>query len=280
MKSAQRLATNYLRAKFKLLSSVSKKKAAKKAFELFCSPQTRNIKKLPKIFEVAEELNFVFDKNIMHGYRWNHPSGRKVLILHGFESSVINFDWYVKPLVRKGYEVLAFDAPANGRSGGKMINALIYKNFILEIHKRYGPIQSYLAHSFGGLALTLALEDIKHGNDYRAVVVAPATESPTAINSFFNLLKLDDEVRIEFEKLILQVNNNPSEWYSVSRAIKNIKAKILWVHDEDDDTTPLTDALKVKEKNHPHIQFVITKGLGHSRIYRDNEVRKNIIEFI
>ncbi len=280
MKLAQRLAINYVRAKFKLLSSVSKKKAAKKAFELFCSPQTRNIIKLPKKFEEAEELNFVFDKNIMHGYRWNHPSDRKALILHGFESSVINFDWYIKPLIRKGYEVLAFDAPANGRSGGKMINALIYKNFIIEIHNRYGPIQSYIAHSFGGLALTLALEEIKHSDNYRVAMVAPATESPTAINSFFNLLKLDDEVRIEFEKLILQVNNNPSEWYSISRAIKNIQAKILWIHDEDDDTTPLADALKVKEKNYPHIQFVITKGLGHRRIYRNNAVRKNIIEFI
>jgi len=60
---------------------------------------------------------------VIKGWRWNHPAERKVLILHGFESSAINFDRYVKPLIKKGYEVLAFDAPAHGRSGSKTITA-------------------------------------------------------------------------------------------------------------------------------------------------------------
>jgi len=36
----------------------------------------------------------------------------------------------------------------------------------------------------------------------------------------------------------------------------------------------------VKEANYPNVEFVITKGLGHRRIYRDNKVVKAIVEFL
>jgi pimeloyl-ACP methyl ester carboxylesterase len=280
MKLSQRLAISYIRTKFKLLSTVSKRKAAEKAFELFCTPQRRNVKPLPKIFEQEEKLHFKLEGHTVNGWRWNHPAERKILILHGYESSVTNFDRYIRPLVKKGYEVLAFDAPAHGRSGGKKINAPLYKRMIQEIHKKYGPVQSYMAHSFGGLAVSLALEEISHTADYRLVLIAPATETSTAIDSFFTFLKLDPAIRAEFEKVIIKAGGVSSGWYSIKRAMKHIKAKVLWFQDEDDDVTPMSDVLKVKAENYPNIEFVITKGLGHRRIYRDNKVTKAIIDFL
>ncbi len=280
MKLSQRLALRYIRTKFKLLSSISKKKAAREAFELFCTPQRRHKKALPRIFDRAEKLQLTVEGIAITGWRWNYPAPRKVLIIHGFESSVTNFDRYVKPLVKKGYEVLAFDAPAHGRSGGKTINAPLYKKTIREINKRFGPIQSFLAHSFGGLAISLALEEISHTADYRLVLIAPATETSTAIDTFFKFLRLDPLLRNEFERIIVQTSGVSSGWYSVKRAMKHIRARVLWIHDEEDDTTPISDVLKAKEENYPNIQFVITKGLGHRRIYRDNQVTKLIIDFL
>lgn len=289
MKLPQRLALGYIRTKFKLLSSISKKKAAEKAFELFCTPQRRNLKTPPKIFEEAEKLQLKVEGILVKGWRWNpvrtdhpggHPAERKVLIIHGFESSVVNFDRYIRPLIRKGYEVLAFNGPAHGHSGGKQITAPLYKKTIQEINKKFGPVHSFMAHSFGGLAVSLALEEISHTNDHRLVLIAPATETVTAIDTFFNFLKLDPAIRPEFEKLIIKKGGVTPSWYSIGRAMKHIRAQVLWFHDEDDDTTPLSDALKIKEQNRPNIEFVITKGLGHRRIYRDNKVSKAIIEFL
>ena len=280
MKLSQRLAIGYVRTKFKLLSAVSKKKAAEKAFDLFCTPQRRNIKPLPKIFEQAEKLHFKLNGHMVNGWRWNHPAERKVLVLHGYESSVTNFDRYIRPLIKKGYEVLAFDAPAHGRSGGKKINAPLYKRMIQEIHKKYGPVQSYMAHSFGGLAVSLALEEISHAADYRLALIAPATETTTAIDSFFTFLKLEPAVRTEFEKVIIKAGGVSSDWYSIKRAMKHIKAKVLWLQDEDDEVTPMSDVLKVKAENYSNIEFVFTKGLGHRRIYRDNKVTKSIVDFL
>lgn len=279
-KLGQQIAIGYYRSKFKILSVLSNRKAAELALDLFSTPQFRYKQKLPEIFNEAEKLKFSLQGETVTGYRWNRGGHRKVLIVHGFNSSVAKFDRYVKPLMRKGYEVLAFDAPAHGYSTGKKLNAVMFKEMILHIHKEFGPVKSYMAHSFGGLAVSLALEEIEHDENFHVVLIAPATESKTAIDSFFSFMKLGEEVRKEFDEHITSLRSKPPSWYSVSRAVKEIKAKILWCHDEDDPLTPWADAKKVMDEQHYNIEFIITRGLGHRRIYRENKVSKAIIEFL
>ncbi|MGB8190647.1 MAG: alpha/beta fold hydrolase [Chitinophagaceae bacterium] len=280
MKLGQKIALNYIRAKLNILALVSKEKAAAKALDLFCTPFRRSKKKKPPVFDKAEKLHLHLNDIEIRGHRWNHPQERKVLIVHGFESTSFNFDRYIVPLTRKGYEVLAFDAPAHGISGGKKITLPLYVSMLKNIYEKYGPIQSYLAHSFGGLAVTHFLETYSHDEQTRAALIAPATETATAIDSFFRLLHLDNNIRTAFDELIFRHSSMRAEELSIRRAMKNIKAKILWFHDEEDELTPLEDALKVKADNYENIEFVITKGLGHRRIYRENKVVKQVIEFL
>ena len=280
MSLKQQIVIGYIRTKFGLLSVLSKKLAAQKAFQLFCTPQYRNRKRLPPVFEKAEKLHFSFEGYEIAGYRWNHPSDKKILILHGFESSVINFDRYIKPMTKLGYEVLAFDAPAHGRSSGKHINAILYKDFVLHINKEYGPIKNYMAHSLGGLALSLALEEIKPDQSYRIVLIAPATETTTAINTFFAFLHLDQQVRREFDKIIKYISGYEPKWFSIKRVTENLNAQVLWLQDKDDNMTPLSDVLPIIERRNSNFRFVISKGLGHRRIYRDNNSFKAIMEFL
>jgi pimeloyl-ACP methyl ester carboxylesterase len=279
-KLGQQLAIGYYRTKFKVLSAISHRKAAELALDLFTTPQFRYKKPLPEIFKEAEKLAFKHSGETVTGYRWNRGGHRKVLIVHGFNSSVAKFDRYINPLMNKGYEVLAFDAPAHGYSTGKTLNAVVFKEMITYIHKEYGPIRSFMGHSFGCLAICLALEEIEHDEDCHVVLVAPATESKTAVDTFFSFMKLNEEVRKEFDDYILKLRNKPTNWYSVSRSVKNIKAKILWCHDEEDTMTPWSDAKKVMDEKHFNIEFIVTKGLGHRKIYRDNKVSKAIIEFL
>ena len=101
MSIGQKLAIGYYRTKFKLLSAISKKKPAELAFELFCTPQLRHKKLLPKIFNKAEKLELEINGGKIKGYRWNKGGGRKTLIAHGFNSTVAKFDRYVVPLIKK-----------------------------------------------------------------------------------------------------------------------------------------------------------------------------------
>jgi esterase/lipase len=217
----------------------------------------------------------------MNGYRWNHPQAKKVLILHGFGSAAHKFEDYATLLVAKGFEVLAFDAPAHGNSEGDTTNAIEYSEMIKQVMEKFGPIEHFIAHSFGGISLSLALEQVSHTENTKIAFIAPATETTSAVDGAFKMLKLKDEtVRDEFEKIIVKLTGKNVAWFSMSRAMHNIKASILWVHDEDDDITPWADALKVKQDNHPNIKFVVTKELGHNKIYHDDGVKKQVIDFM
>ncbi|HLG41383.1 MAG TPA: alpha/beta fold hydrolase, partial [Chitinophagaceae bacterium] len=213
MRISQHISLYLIRAKFKFLSAISKKKAAQEAFKLFCTPPTRERKEIPGIFKNAEELKFRFGEYNIVGYRWNKGGRRKVLINHGFESSAVNFSVYINPLIEKGYEVLAFDAPAHGRSNGKRITAIIYRDFIKHIHEQYGPVHSYMGHSLGGFALCLALAEMQNDENYRVVLIAPASQTSTAIDNFFSFIHLDGKVRAEFENIITAISGHPVSWF-------------------------------------------------------------------
>jgi hypothetical protein len=44
--------------------------------------------------------------------------------------------------------------------------------------------------------------------------------------------------------------------------------------------TPLSDVKPIMDKNYPNFHFIISEGLGHRRIYRDNKSLKAIIDFL
>jgi pimeloyl-ACP methyl ester carboxylesterase len=284
MKYAQRLGIEYIKTKLKLLGYISSRKAAEEAFRLFCTPMVKaKRKEHPKD---AEALSFTINNNIIKGHRWNQPSTgsfgqKKALILHGFNSAAYKFDNYAAMLVSKGYEVLSFDAGAHGHSSGITTNALEYSQMIQKVVELYGPIDSFISHSFGGIGLSLAMENIKHDTHTKIVFIAPATETSSAIDGALKFLNINNNrIRATFDDIIFELSGKDTQWFSVRRAVKNIKAQILWVHDEDDDITPLEDALHVKADNYPNINFIITKGLGHSKIYKDATVKKAIADFL
>lgn len=85
---------------------------------------------------------------------------------------------------------------------------------------------------------------------------------------------------MEFLKVIEQTAKLPFSYFSVSRAIKNIGANTLWLHDTGDRVCPYEDVKPVQKMELPHVSFYITKGLGHSKIYKDNNVMQQVISFM
>ncbi|GAC1708796.1 MAG: hypothetical protein NVS9B7_26080 [Flavisolibacter sp.] len=179
----------------------------------------------------------------------------------------------------KGYEVLGFDAPAHGMSDGKSIDVVLYKDFILKICDQYGPVKYFLTHSFGGLALSLALEELSHDAGFKVVFIAPATETKRAIQNFFSLLNLNSKLAEEFNRIIINQGGKDPSWYSVARASQKIKAEVLFLQDEEDPLTPISDVLPIINKGYPNFKFIISKGLGHRRIYRDENSIISVLRF-
>ena len=198
MKLAQRIVIAYYVRKFRLLSVISPTLAAKAAFNLFCTPYTnRKNYRIPKIFASAEKLSFDLDHYKINGFRWfpkDGNNGMKALICHGFDSYSYKFDRYVTPLLKSGFEVLAFDAPAHGTSTGKTINVNQYRKMIAIINGRFGPVDRIIAHSFGALAVALAVEDLPGSEKMKLVLIAPATETTHAVETFFKHVPVTKKV--------------------------------------------------------------------------------------
>lgn len=280
MKLGQKLIISLMRKRLRWISMFSKRSAAKHAFKIFTTPFRKSKRPLPPVFSEAEKLTLDFQGHKVVGYRWNKGGIKKLQILHGFESSVVKFDHFIKPFLRKNYEIIAVDAPAHGRSSGKRLNLVEYIDFIRFIDHTLGPVDYYIAHSFGGLALAHYLETLPESAQRKAVLIAPATETTTAIALFFHFFRLPYAVRIEFDKLIEERAGVKPEHFSICRAAAGFKTPVLWVHDTEDKVTPIDDVYEVQQEGHRHISYFITSGLGHRRIYRDNKVRKAVIDFL
>jgi esterase/lipase len=280
IKTAQKIVIAFIRFKLTLYAAFSTKKAGTYALKLFLTPVRNVPKKIPSTFKEAEKITIMLPPYELVGYRWNHPQQKKVMILHGFSSTIMKFDHFVKPLIKQGYEVIAIDAPAHGKSSGKQTTVLEYKAMIEKIHRTLGPIDAFVAHSFGGLALSLFLEHLPDQENMKVVLIAPATETSTAIETFCRFLKIDDKVKQQMENLIYEKSGILAKDFSVSRVASKIKANILWIHDEDDEITPWSDAEKVQQMHLPNYKFMLTKELGHRKIYRDNKVTKSVFEFL
>ena len=280
MKLAQKLAVNYLRARLNIMAVFSPRKAAASAYRIFCTPFYRSKKPLPPIFSKAERLSLEVKGHTVKGFKWNRGGTKRILVLHGFESSCTNFEAYIRGLIKKNYEVIAFDAPGHGASPGKTITLPLYVSMIESIYYKFGGIQGFIAHSFGGLALAHFMEKLIEVTGINLVFIAPATETSRAVDTFLRFLQLGQNVRDEFEKIITGIAGHPPEYYSIPRALEHTKAKVLWVHDNDDDITPIEDVKPLMDATHPNISFYITHGLGHRKIYRDERVLQRVLDFL
>lgn len=280
MKLSHKIALTLIRIQFRVLGWINPKQAAQKAFVLFCTPRRKKKTTLSAIIERAVPHTLTVNNYRLNGYSWNAGSNKKILVIHGFESTAANFDLYVEPLIQKGYEVFAFDAQAHGKSEGKTIVLPEYVQTLEAICRQFGPFDAYLAHSFGGLALAHLLEQMPHSQDNRVVLIAPATETVSAINNFVQLLQLNRRVIQWFNLQVFETAGIDPEHYSIKRAISHIRANVLWLHDKEDNITPFTDAEKVQNEQHKNVQFIVTQGLGHRKIYREPAVMQQIFDFL
>lgn len=278
--NVQGIIIKVFRARLQLLAAISKKRAGNEAFRIFCTPYFR-IAYQQSQFQHAEKLSFRFGSIKTVGYRWNKGGTKKLLIIHGFRSASVNFLHFAALLIEKDYEIVAFDGPAHGLSEGKSLNAMEYTNFITALCGQFGPFDSFLSHSFGGLAVSMHLANLPENAHIKTVLIAPAANSKQLIEFFFKEMRIKDPfVQKHFYANIHRLSGKEIDWFSIARCVHAIQGSVLWVHDRDDTVTPIQDALDIQETGPANFGFLFTSGLGHRRIYRDKEVVSAIINFL
>lgn len=280
MTTKQKVLKELVKLRFKMISKFSNKRAAKLAFDLFCTPAPTQHIPQPPILEKSERFTFESEGNTIHGYRWNSGSPIKILIVHGFSSSIKKFAHLIEPLVARGYEVTGLDAPAHGSSTGKRITALSYAACLKNYFALHGPVNGIIAHSLGGLATVLALKGGIQNGSIKTVLFAPATESITQLDLFVQYFGLSKEVRAEMLTLIKNIAQTDLSDVSITKHIGQLKGEIYWFHDQEDPITPFGEAEQVATNGYSNIHFFPSKGYGHSGLYKEENNCKKVLDFL
>ncbi|MCD2421636.1 alpha/beta hydrolase [Niabella pedocola] len=269
------------KTRIRLLALVSKERAGNNAFRLFCTPLGKAGYALSPLLQSAEQRSLLYGEQQLKGYCWNKGGARKLLIAHGFRSHTQRFEHLIPLLVEKGYEITAFDAPAHGRSGGKRINAIDYMQLVTQLTEQYGPFDAYIGHSFGGLAVTLAVSELPHNALIKIVLFAPAADTTGLAATFLQQMAIrDPQIQQSFFNNVTRLSGKDLNWFTIKRCLPALKSDILWIHDKQDPITPVAEAYEIQQMAPAHIHFIFTEGLGHSKIYRDAAVLEKVAGFL
>ena len=245
--------------------------------------QNTRKKKAPAIFHQATPLTVTLPDGIqLKGYEWTSQksNNKTVLIAHGYASYGYKFEQYVAPLLKRGFRVLIFDAPGHGLSQGKYINILLYLKAIDQIIKTVGPVDHFIGHSLGGIALAMLAETIPNPEQHKFVLIAPATKTTTSFNNYFDLMRFSELIKTAFLTYAATLTTHPITHFEADRAIENYTGPVLWVHDAEDKVCPYKDLINFQEKAPKNINFLITKGLGHNKVYKTQAVIDKIMAFL
>lgn len=210
-------------------------------------------------------------------YRWG--SGPMVFLVHGWAGRTSQFRKFIEPVMNAGFSVIGFDAPAHGNSEGKQTNINEFEIVLHQLYETVGKPEAIICHSFGGGAV---LYSAMNGLEVKKLImIASPSIGDEIINTYLAAINGSWVTGNFFKNFIQHKYGKPFEEFTSQHFTKHLKQEIdvLLVYDEDDKEVKLVHAYEI-QKNYPSAQLHITKGLGHTRILKDDAVIANCVTFI
>lgn len=263
----------------KFISLISSRLTILFAAKLFTTPIKHTIPKRELVMEqisTQKKLHIPTINKTVVVYQYGQ-SNKKVLLVHGWSGRGTQLVKIADTLINTGYSTISFDAPAHGKSPGNQTIMTDFIAAILEIEKQYGPFESAVGHSLGGMSI---LNAIKKGMKLNtAIIIGSGDVIQDIIEDFIAKLQLKPnlatDLRLHFEKKYGEKMND----YSAYKAAKEITIPVLVIHDKDDPEVPV----KAGQHIYDHLKngkLLLTEGLGHRKILGDAEVIQKTVQFM
>lgn len=251
------------------------------AVKFFSTPRKKAKHKVSdKILEQADISEILIGGNILKIYEWG-KGDKTIMLIHGWESRGTGLRSFVPALVKRGYRVVAFDAPGHGDSGGTRLYLKDYGSAISAIYHKYGNVEGFICHSFGGAGSAYAMSQIDPSISLKSLVLigVPSEISypifnalrtmnaPPKVREIF-IGKLEKLAGVEIEKMTFKKLKNQL----------NVE-KVLVVHDKQDEQVKFEEGEKIV-KHWKDAELQVTDGFGHFRLIKSPKVVERVAEFI
>ena len=265
-----------IRSGFRVLGKTAPSVASRVAETLFTTPRRFDAPDREReAMKNAEALHIPFEGKTIRAWRWG--SGPVALLVHGWEGRGSQMSPFAAPLVEAGMSVVTYDGPAHGRSSGSRTTLPQFASALRTVADFAGPVQAIVAHSFGCAAATLAMHDGLHVD--RLVFIAPPVDPATYTRKFGEFFGLDDRVVEEMKTRIERRFHRKWTDFSVGKMATKMTSPLLVIHDRDDAEILLSESEEIVER-WPASKLIVTSGLGHRRILRDDAVTRTAAEFL
>ena len=259
-----------------LLSLIAPSYTAKKTLEIFAKVRKGKIDK-DKTFPILEEgkqNQFHCNGHEIQRYHWK-GSGKKVLLLHGWESNTHRWRNLIRSLKTKDFDIHAIDAPAHGYSSGTYHYLTNYAAAATKMIEEY-DIEIIVGHSMGGMAMFFA-KSIKPLKTVKQLVsIGAPTDFSLIVAGYQNTIGFNKRVYRLLDQLIEKEIKVGIKQFSTSKFTYENLGELLILHDRLDPTIPLWQAERI-QKNVGGELF-ITEGFGHSM--HQKKVCQKIMEFL
>jgi pimeloyl-ACP methyl ester carboxylesterase len=250
--------------------------AAQALIERATKPRRRARPRLAEPLQDAEDHRI--DTPVGPVIAWRLGQGPAVLLVHGWEDDNALWGPMIDRLQANGRPVIAFDLPGHGFSPAEMTGPEAAGKAVRAVAEALGPVEAVIGHSFGCIALTLALADGLAAE--RAVLIASPIPRTRGRSLDRALEGEAPEVAARVREIMAARQSAAPPVFDMEAAVARLGAvKALIVHSMDDDDCPPANAQLLADA-WPGAELLWVDGLGHRRVAQDGDVLTRIADFI
>lgn len=209
-------------------------------------------------------------------YHWS-GKGPKIVLVHGWSSRATNFYEIIEKLTLSDYDVYAFDAVAHGESKGIITNIPELIKTLEELIQEWGPVEAILGHSGGGFASAYVVA--QNPQIKKLILISPFNKVTDVFKKYFEMIQLGEKARLLMIGYFNKLTGKKVQELSGELSAQAIRAKTLVIHDRNDKEVQVEDSIDIA-KNLKNGQLILTEGLGHRRILRDEMVINELVNFL
>lgn len=267
------------RLRFKVLFLFAPKQGVKSALSLFATPRIKKQgEKERNVLAKAVQKRIKFEGLEIQTYQWGE-SHKTALLVHGWEGHAGNLGAFVAPMLEKGYQVVAFDGPAHGKSSGKQTNFFQFSDLVKEFINTHKP-EIIFTHSFGSATSIHALHKQAEHPVQKMVLLTTPDKLEDTISGFTKLMHINKKGEEGIIRFMEARFGQRFENLRVSEMAQTISLEqMLIVHGQRDKILPVKNARKLAEKM-PESLLLTPPHLGHYKILWDPEVIKEVSAFV
>jgi pimeloyl-ACP methyl ester carboxylesterase len=257
--------------------------AAKNATVKFLTPKRYAIKTWETEAENAG-VRFNLSEQVS-AIRWSPDSilneevsdEKLILLVHGWESRATQMYGLVRGLVKQGYTVIAVDMPGHGHSFGETSNPYLFAQTVKLAQQELGHFQAIIGHSMGAGAAGIAVSNGVTTD--KLVLISGPSSIENVLRRFSGFVGLNKNTTNKFIEFIGQYVGVPATELDTAKLLQKSDIQALLIHDESDIEVPVSESKRL-EPVLKRVELFITKGLGHRKILKSDEVLTKINNFI